>query len=148
MVTIYTYGYMHLKIKIYKAVSTLSCNILIFIFYYILTAGHKQISWFYNEFMPMMFFFFFGKKKPLTRYFSLLKNPFWICEKWCIKSITGAWSLVSKSPKMNTSDYYISCQNTSSIQHLVKLRSLSGVFANVPRWGFITPSSDEFQRSF
>ena len=71
-----------------------------------------------------------GKKKPLTRYFSLLKNPFWICEKWCIKSITGAWSLVSKSPKMNTSDYYISCQNTSSIQHLVKLRSLSGVFAN------------------
>ena len=67
---------MHLKIKIYKAVSTLSCNILIFIFYSILTAGHKQLSWFYNEFMPMMFFFFFGKKKPLTRYFSLLKNPF------------------------------------------------------------------------
>ena len=79
---------------------------------------------------PWWFFFFFGKKKPLTRYFSLLKNHFWICEKWCIKSITGAWSLVSKSPKMNTSDYYISCQNTSSIQHLVKLRSLSGVFAN------------------
>ena len=54
---------MHLKIKIYKAVSTLSCNILIFIFYSILTAGHKQLSWFYNEFMPMMFFFFFWKKK-------------------------------------------------------------------------------------
>lgn len=34
-----------------------------------------------------------------------------------------------------------------SPQHLVKLRSLSGVFANVPKWNFITPSSDEFQRS-
>ena len=55
---------MYLKIKIYKAVSTLSCNILIFIFYSILTAGLKQLSWFYNEFMPMMYFF--GKKKKTT----------------------------------------------------------------------------------
>ena len=62
MVTIYTYGYMYLKIKIYKAVSTLSCNILIFIFYSILTAGLKQLSWFYNEFMPMMYFFWEKKK--------------------------------------------------------------------------------------
>lgn len=55
---------MYLKIKIYKAVSTLSCNILIFIFYSILTAGLKQLSWFYNEFTPMMYFF--GGKKKTT----------------------------------------------------------------------------------
>lgn len=46
---------MQLKIKIYKAVFTLSCNILIFVFS-ILTAGLKQLSWFYNEFMPVMYF--------------------------------------------------------------------------------------------
>ena len=53
---------MQLKIKIYKAVFTLSCNILIFIFYSILTAGLKQLSWFYKKFMPMMYFFG-GKNK-------------------------------------------------------------------------------------
>lgn len=34
-----------------------------------------------------------------------------------------------------------------SSQHLDKLRCLYGVFANVPKWDFITPSPDEVQRS-
>ena len=47
----------------------------IFIFYPMLTGGLKQLSWFYNEFMPMMYFLQ-KKKTTLTRYFSLFKNPF------------------------------------------------------------------------
>ena len=47
----------------------------IFIFYPMLTGCLKQLSWFYNEFMPMMYFLQ-KKKTTLTRYFSLFKNPF------------------------------------------------------------------------
>ena len=36
----------------------------IFIFYPMLTGGLKQLSWFYNEFMPMMYFF--AKKENNT----------------------------------------------------------------------------------
>lgn len=152
----YTYGWLcATKIKIYKIISTLTVrhsDIYILLYPILLYINcWSQPTKLVLEIKGHDALF----EKTLTRQSHSSENVHMcmcVCARVCVRKLMHKISaslghnLLFQIPLKWTHLTIIPLAKKSP-QHLVKLRSFSGVFANVPKWDFITPSPDKFKRS-